>query len=81
MKYEYSETFESLADRICESCMSSNGECECFDNHSCPYWSEMEDLHALCVKVDSLANDILDSASTRDTDEIYREGYLAFLGV
>lgn len=82
MKFEHSDTFESLAEHICGYCISSSDEdCECLDSHSCPYWSEFEDLHKLCVKVDSLADSILDSASKTSADEIYREGYLAFLGV
>ena len=76
MKYEYSETFESLADRICGYCISSDGECECLDYKSCPYWSEFEDLHKLCVKVDRLANDILGSASKTSADEIERNLFL-----
>ena len=69
MKYEYSETFENLADRICGSCIASDGECECFDNHSCPFWSEMEDLCKLCIKVDSLADDILHNAETYSAEQ------------
>ena len=61
---EYSETFECLADFICSSCRASSGECECLDYHTCPFWSEFEDLLQLCVKVDSLADDILHNACT-----------------
>ena len=64
MKYEYSETFESIAEFICENCRASDGECECLDHRTCPFWSEFDELHKLCVKTDSLADDILHNACT-----------------
>lgn len=81
MKYVQSDTFDSFADCICEVCIASDGECECLDHRSCPYWSEMEDLHELCVKVDSLADSIYHSASRTSADEIERERFLAYLNV
>lgn len=64
MTYEYSDTFERLSNQICSSCRASDGECACLDYHTCPFWSEFEDLLKLCVKVDSLADDILHNTCT-----------------
>ena len=64
---EYSETFEGLADFICSSCCASDGECECLDC-SCPFWDEFEDLQKLCVKVDSLADEILRNAESYEPE-------------
>ena len=81
-KFEYSETFERICEDICSSCISSDDDlCGPFDSKSCPYWSDMEDLHALCVKVDSLYESVLHRASTRDAYEIYHDGCLAHTGV